>query len=178
MLVFLIGYMGSGKTSIGKKLAARLNYGFIDTDREIEQSYGGTVRELFEKEGEAFFRRRERELLEKLGEREGDFIVSTGGGMPCAPGNIELMNGAGLTIYLKMGPEKLASRLKGGRDKRPMLRGLADEELVSFIARNLELRGPFYGRAAMVLECDDASDEYICAQAEQCIGWAVRQKPR
>ncbi len=177
MLVFLIGYMGSGKTSIGKKLAARLGYGFIDTDKEIEQDYGGTVREMFEKEGEAFFRQRERELLEKLGGRKGDFIVSTGGGMPCRPGNIELMNDLGLTIYLKMGPEKLASRLKGGRDKRPILKGLSDDELVGFIADNLEQREPFYGKAAMVLECDDAGDEYICNQAAQCVGWSLKQKP-
>ena len=178
MLVFLIGYMGSGKTSIGKKLAARLGYGFIDTDKEIEQDYGTTIREMFEREGEAYFRERERELLEKLGGHDGNFIVSTGGGMPCRPGNIELMNSAGLTIYLKMGPEKLASRLKGGRDKRPMLKGLNDDELVDFIAQNLEQREPFYGRAAMVLECDDASDEYVCTQAEQCVGWAVKQNAR
>ncbi len=168
--------MGSGKSSIGRKLAARMGYDFIDTDKEIEKEYGGSVRDMFEREGEAYFRECEREMLGKLGGQDGNLIVATGGGMPCIPGNIELMNALGLTIYLKMGPQKLASRLEGGRDKRPIIRNLSDSELLDFIARALEQREPFYGKSAMVLECDDAADEYICTQAEQCIGWAEKQK--
>ncbi len=170
--------MGSGKSSIGKRLAARMGYAFLDTDKEIEKEYGGSVREMFEREGEAYFRKKERELLERLGSLDGDFVIATGGGMPCQPGNVETMNAAGLTIYLKMGPEKLASRLAGGRDKRPIIRGLSDDELLDFIARSLEQRKPFYGKAAMVLECDAAGDEYVCAQAEQCVGWAAKQNAR
>lgn len=175
MKVFLIGYMGSGKSSTGRKLAARMGYEFIDTDREIEKEYGGTVREMFEREGEVHFREKEKELLEKLGEIEGDFIIATGGGMPCQPGNLELMNKTGLTIYLKMTPEKLVGRLAGGREKRPIIRGLGDIELLEFIERNLQQREPFYTRAAMTVECDDASDDYVCKQAEQCVSWAAKQ---
>ena len=176
MLVFLVGYMGSGKSSIGKKLAARLGYGFMDTDKEIERENGCSVRAIFEKEGEAAFRAKEREMLEKLKNIEGDFVIATGGGMPCFPGNIEMMNEQGLTIYFKMGVDKLALRLVGGRDKRPIIRGLNDDELHDFIAKNLEHREPFYGKARVVLECDDASDESICSQAVASVKAAIARK--
>lgn len=178
MLVFLIGYMGSGKSSVGRKLATRLGYDFIDTDKEIEKEYGGSVREMFEKEGEDFFREREREMLVRLGGREGDIIIATGGGMPCKPGNVELMNELGYTIYLKMSPAKLAARLEGGRDKRPVIRGLNDKELLDFIKTNLELREPFYNKAVMALECDDVGDEDVCSQAERYISVTAGQRSR
>ena len=162
MILFLIGYMGCGKSSIGRELARRTGFAFVDMDREVERECGGrTVSQIFEQEGEAFFRACERKTLERLctGER---MIVATGGGVPCFGDNMEVMNAAGRTVYFKMTPPKLAQRLHHGRDKRPILRGMDDEQLLRFIERNLREREPFYSQASMVIDCDGVSDDYIC----------------
>lgn len=174
MLVFLVGYMGSGKSSIGRKLASRLGFDFLDTDREIERGYGATIGEIFEREGEGHFRMLERQALESLRDRARDTVVATGGGMPCRGGNIELMNELGLTVYLKMSPGKLASRLEGGRSKRPIIRDMDDEQLLEFVRKNLAEREPYYGNAALVVECDGAADEYVCREVERCVGWIAK----
>lgn len=160
MLIFLIGYMGSGKTTIGRGLARRLGLRFIDMDAEVESRAGMSVSEIFAAQGEAEFRRQEQTVLQALAE-EKDAVVATGGGTPCFFDNMEVMNAAGLTIYLKMGPEKLVSRLTNGIAKRPLLRDKTPEQLLDFIAGNLESREPFYGRAKIVMACDTMSDEYI-----------------
>ena len=111
MLIFLIGYMGSGKTTIGRGLARRLGLRFIDMDTEVEQRTGMSVTDYFAARGEEAFRGEEREVLRCL-TNEQDAVVATGGGVPCFFDNMEVMNASGLTIYLKMGPEKLAARLE------------------------------------------------------------------
>lgn len=160
MLIFLIGYMGSGKTTIGRGLARRLGMRFVDMDTEVEQRSGLSVADYFAAHGEEAFRGQEREVLESL-TAERDAVVATGGGVPCFFDNMEVMNAAGLTIYLKMGPEKLAARLEHGKAKRPLLRDKTQQQLRDFIAENLARREPFYGRAKMVMACDTMSDEYI-----------------
>lgn len=165
VLVFLIGYMGSGKSSIGRGVARRLGYRFADMDVEIERRVGMSVAEFFAIQGEGAFRTKEREVLEEL-TREDSMVVATGGGAPCFGDNMEQMNIAGLTIYLKMAPEKLLTRLMHGQAKRPLLAGKSPDELLTYIAENLEKREPFYSRAKLVVAYDTLNDEYIARHVQ------------
>ena len=165
MLLFLIGYMGCGKSSIGRPLAKRLGLKFVDMDAEIERRCGVSVQQFFADRGEEAFRRLERELLRELTSAE-DTVVATGGGVPCFFDNMELMNGAGVTVYFKLAPEKLAARLEHGKAKRPLLRGKSQRELVEYIRENLERREPFYSRARLIVACDSMSDEYVARHVE------------
>lgn len=160
MLVYLVGYMGCGKSTIGRKLARRMEMDFIDMDSEITRVTGKTVGEVFAELGEDGFRLLEKDVLKDISGKE-DAIVATGGGAPCFFDNMDVMNRSGLTIYFKMGPEKLAARLEYCKDKRPLIRDKSQEELVGFIAANLEKREPFYMRAKLIIDGDKVSDEYI-----------------
>ena len=139
MIVFLVGYMGCGKTTIGRRLARRLGYDFADTDDRIERG-----------------------MLEQLIASGDDLVVSTGGGLPVWADNMARMNGAGLTVYIRRSAEQIAARLSPhGRWKRPKLRGLDDRELVEFMSRNMAEREPFYGQAALTIDGGAMSDDEI-----------------
>ena len=155
---FLIGYMGSGKTSMGKLLAKKLAYDFVDLDAFIETKYHKTVSQIFAELGESKFREIEHDCLRLVGEFE-KAIISTGGGSPCYYDNMEYMNSHGLTIYLKLTPEQLAVRLETSRvGKRPLLAERKGGELRHFITEGLLTREPFYSQAHVVLS---GSDEEI-----------------
>lgn len=160
MTLFLIGFMGCGKSSLGRKLAARLDYDLIDTDKAIESDTGVTIGEIFAYEGEAGFRLREREMLCSLPD-EGRVVVATGGGLPCYADNLQIMQSKGKTIYLKLSPERLVTRLGRGRARRPKIAGMNDEELLAYISELLPQREEFYLAADMVVECDNLSDVEI-----------------
>ena len=160
MLIFLVGYMGCGKTSIGRQLAGKLNLRFLDMDAAIEQACGCSVREYFAANGEEAFRRLEREQVAALAE-EKDAVVATGGGAPCFFDNMEVMNRAGVTVYFKMSPEKLAARLETGKAKRPLLKDKSEEELLEFIRKNVAEREPCYLKSRLIIGCDGVSDDYI-----------------
>ena len=120
MIVFLVGYMGCGKTTIGRRLARRLGYDFADTDDRIEKQEGADVCDIFHYAGEEYFRKAEREMLEQLIASGDDLVVSTGGGLPVWADNMARMNGAGLTVYIRRSAEQIAARLSPhGRWKRP-----------------------------------------------------------
>lgn len=160
MVVFLVGYMGCGKSTIGAAVARMLGFRFMDMDRELEREAGCSVSEIFARSGEEGFRAMERDFIGRMSDG-GDCVVATGGGAPCFGDNMRRLNEAGITVYFKMSPEKLASRLKYGKAKRPLIRDLDDGELLSFIAENLVRREPYYSQARLVIDCDGASDEYI-----------------
>ena len=164
MRIFLIGFMGSGKTTVGRPLAKTLGLRFVDMDHHICDSRHKTVGELFEELGETGFRELERESLAELS-KEDDIVVATGGGVPCFFDNMETMNRTGSTIYLQVSPEGLAARLKHGRDKRPLLRGKIDEELLEYIRTALAQREKFYREARIIVDCDGYSDAQI---VEKC----------
>lgn len=160
--LFLIGYMGCGKSTLGRKLARRLGVRFADTDALVEQREGATVFDVFQYEGEERFRELERDVLEDLIASDGDLIVSTGGGLPVWRDNMERMNAAGVTVWLKRSPAQIARRLSPyGRQKRPRLRGLDDAQLVDFMTRDMAAREPFYAQAALTMDCDAVPDDEL-----------------
>ena len=149
MLLFLIGFMGAGKSYTGKSLAKQLNWQFIDLDDRIEEQEGCTISELFAKDGEHAFRLAEQESLRSLAGCQ-KLVIATGGGTPCFFDNMEWMNTHGVTIYLAASVELLAERLNAARSHRPLLAHLREEELVFFIEKKLEARTPFYKKASIV----------------------------
>lgn len=162
--LFLVGYMGCGKSTIGRKLARRLSANCIDTDAAVEAQEGATVFDLFRYEGEGRFREIERRVLDGVIASGEAAIVSTGGGLPTWRDNMACMNAAGTTVYLCRTAADIASRLSPyGRQKRPRLRGLNDEELLDFMTRDLAAREPFYAQAQRTIRCDGLTDEEIIA---------------
>jgi len=157
---YLIGYMGSGKTTIGKKLAKKLGFQFVDVDCFIESRQRKTINEIFSEKGEDAFRLMEHNALEEISLFE-NVIISTGGGAPCFHNNIELMNKNGFTIYLKTSPEELAKRLNKNKNKRPLLRDKTPEEMLAFIAENLEKRDYYYNQAQLIFDTRQMSANSI-----------------
>ncbi len=162
MLLFLIGYMGCGKSTIGRKLSSRLDWDLIDTDAMIERREGISIGEIFDTRGEEYFRGAEQSILTEIIERGRDCIVSTGGGLPMWGDNMSVMNSAGESIYIHRTAENIASRLSPrGRAKRPKIRGLSDEELVAYMSENIALRDPIYRQSSLIIEAVPLSDDQI-----------------
>lgn len=151
--VFLIGYMGAGKTTVGRLLAKRAGLTFIDLDHYIEGRYHKAVPAIFAERGEEAFRDMERRMLHEVAEFE-DVLVSTGGGAPCFFDNMAFMNTHGTTVYLKVSVEELANRLETCKQSRPVLRNRSGEELRAFIRENLEKRSPFYDQATVIFDAE------------------------
>ncbi|MFI3304236.1 MAG: shikimate kinase [Rikenellaceae bacterium] len=173
MLVFLIGYMGCGKSTIGRKLSKRLGWDLVDTDALIEQRAGVSIGEIFDTQGEDYFRKLERDVVDELTRGGCNVIVSTGGGLPIWGDNMERLNRAGETIYISRTAENIASRLSAaGREKRPKLRGLSDEELVAFMAENISQRDPKYRGAKLIIEAVPLNDTEILDTIEAHIEMA------
>lgn len=158
--VFLIGYMGVGKTTLGKKLAQRLQVDFVDTDVLIENQVGMTIAEYFSLHGEEKFRQVEREILLQL--EENGNVVATGGGLPCFHDNMKIMNTKGTTIYLQRPPKELFQRLKNAKTKRPIIAGLSDEELLKFISNQLEEREQYYNQAHFIMKRSEQTVDDLC----------------
>lgn len=156
--IFLIGYMGSGKTSIGKHLASRMGLSFVDLDVYIEQRYHKTVRELFAERGEESFRRIEQKMLHEVAGFE-DTLISTGGGSPCFFDNIAFMKKTGETVYLKVSVDTLAKRLDAGKRTRPVLQNKSGEALRLFIDENLQKREPYYTQASIIFDTEKMTTE-------------------
>lgn len=152
--IFLLGYMGAGKTTLGKALAKELNLPFIDLDWHIEGRFHKTVQELFTEKGENGFRELEKQMLHEVAEFE-DVIISVGGGTPCFFDNMEFMNERGKTVFLNVGVEVLFRRLRVASQSRPLLRGKSDEELKNFIIQALEGRKEHYGKAKYILDAEE-----------------------
>lgn len=161
MKISLIGYMGSGKSFIGKTLASKLNMNFIDLDREIEDSAGIMISELFRQQGEIKFRKLEHELLLKNLESEKSFIMALGGGAPAYYDNMKQVNNHSFSFYLRANPKSLAERLVGEKSNRPLIAHLSDEELPEFIAKHLFERRNFYEKAKFTIDVNSKSPNEI-----------------
>lgn len=150
-IIYLIGFMGSGKSTAGKKLASLLDWSFIDLDKRVEEHCGKTIPEIFSDEGENYFRTVETEILKNLKSQENT-VISTGGGTPCHSDNMDHMLETGLTIYLKLTPGQLKSRLIESTGKRPLIKDLGNESLLSFIEEKLRFREKCYKRAEIIID--------------------------
>jgi shikimate kinase len=155
--IFLIGYMGSGKTTTGKRLSKKYGLDFIDLDHYIESRHFKTVSQLFQEKGEDGFREIERELLREVADFE-NIIISTGGGTACFFDNMELMNQKGETVYLKASAADLSEYLSTASKDRPLLAQKSGEELSDFISEMLQKREPFYSQAKHTVDARGVSD--------------------
>ena len=154
MRIYLIGYMGSGKSSIGKKVATRLGYTFFDLDQVIEKDQNASVSDIFNEKGEKIFRSLERLALHQTFSMN-NVVISTGGGTPVFFDNMHLMNSNGLVIFLKADADFLVSRLTHKQNQRPLLASLSPEEMKQFVKEQVAARSPFYQKAAMHIEAKD-----------------------
>ena len=156
--IVLIGFMGCGKTTVGKALAEKLSYGFLDTDQYIEEKENRAISSIFDEKGEEYFRALETKSLEELVENTERTIVSSGGGLPLREKNAKLIQKLGFVIYLKVKKETVVERLKGD-DSRPLLQCEDPEKKIEEL---LEYRNPIYEVGAhLVIEGDDRSVEDI-----------------
>ena len=152
--------MGSGKTTLGKKIARKLALDFVDLDFVITQRTGESIRETFEIRGEDFFRQTERSTLHEQINRSS-FVMAVGGGTPCFYNNMEIMNRNGITVYLKLTPDELLSRLKGRTWHRPLLKGMENENLLEYITVNLAKREEWYLQSALTVSESEQNPEII-----------------
>ncbi len=142
-LIFFTGFMGCGKTTWSRKLAAHLGYDFIDLDHLLEEQAGMTIAEYFASYGEEAFRILESEVLKQTA-YSNNTVISTGGGLPCFFDNMNWMNAHGKTVYIKLSPKTLVDRLEKGKAKRPLLRDKHGDELLAFITEKLAEREDYY----------------------------------
>lgn len=159
MKIFLIGFMGCGKSTKAKQLAARLDCPVIDLDAVIVAEQGMAISAYFAEFGEDAFRKLESETLKNYPYPE-TCVVATGGGLPCFFDNMDWMNANGKTVYLQMSPKALLSRLHN-RQKRPLIAAMNDEELLVFIEKKLTERDPFYTQAQVIVNAFDLSVEEL-----------------
>ena len=161
MRLYLVGYMGCGKSSIGRKIARRTGVAFIDTDAEIERSEQATIADIIGYAGEEYFRHCERKVLDDTA-LQRDAVISTGGGLPVWNDNMARIRSLGTSVYIRRTPEQILSRLSPyGRRKRPKFRGLNDEQLLAFMRVNMAEREPFYAQADLIIDGEGRSDNEI-----------------
>lgn len=158
--IFLVGYMGSGKTTVGQLLSKHYGFTFIDLDSYIENRYLKKINEIFAEQGEDKFRELEHKLLLEVSTMES-VVISTGGGAACFYNNMELMTQSGISVYLKLTPEKLAQRLYKARSMRPLIKDKTAEELPVFVAEMLETRERFYEQATITVDNNDNNPALI-----------------
>ena len=164
MKIFLLGYMGSGKSHLGKLLAETLNYQFYDLDEKIEMDHKAKISEIFSNRGEIFFRKAERKALEEMIQLDDNAVVALGGGTPCYGDNMEIIkNAAGVkSFYLKQDIQTLKGRLILEKDHRPMISHLeTDAEIEEFIRKHLFERGFYYNQSDYIIDCQAKSASQI-----------------
>jgi shikimate kinase len=164
--IVLVGYMGAGKTQLGKALAASLNIRFINSDSEIEHQTGMSIGQIFEQYGEDYFRNLEKEYLKSF-DMKDPFVLATGGGTPCYNEQMTVLNSLGTTVYLLCSNDTLFSRLKLERDHRPLIAGLSDDELRESIEYRMNQREKFYQLAKINLSEKDQNVEALIRHLHQ-----------
>ena len=173
MKILLLGYMGSGKSFIGKQLAARIDQKFIDFDAEIEKMENSTIADIFQNKGEIYFRKLERKVLEEVLSEESNAVISLGGGTPCYGTNMDLIKSSENTksFYLKLDIQTLTERLEAEKAHRPMISHLEDrEKLEEYIRKHLFERGFYYNQSDKVIDCSGKSSEKIITEILEKLG--------
>ena len=165
MKIVLLGYMGSGKSTIGKQLAKQLFIPFIDLDDYIIDKEKMSISDIFKIKGEIYFRLIESKYLKEILDSEGKFVLSLGGGTPCYADNINLINSSnGISIYLKTSIKTLVSRLIKEKNKRPIIANLEDENIYEFVAKHLFERSSFYEQSKFIISIDDKTKTQIVTE--------------
>lgn len=162
--IFLIGYMGAGKTTLGKAFARAMGLTFVDLDWYIEERFHKTVSQIFTERGEEGFRELEKRMLHEVSDFE-NVVISVGGGTPCFFDNMEYMNQVGETVFLDVDNKVLFRRLKVAKHQRPLLANKTDEELMTFIQEALEKRLPYYTKAKYVFNGELLENRYQIQQS-------------
>ena len=168
MRIFIIGFMYSGKSTVGKKLANLMNLNHIDTDKVFESKYNITISSFFEKYGEDLFRELEHKILLETIE-EDNIIVSTGGGLPCFHNNMDIIKENGISIYLNMSPISIIHRINNSKKKRPLLQNKSPEELQEYIENLLREREVFYNQANLKIKGEDPNIKEIQSELSSYI---------
>lgn len=155
MKIFLIGFMGSGKSHWGKKLSQKLTIPFFDLDEKIEEHTGRSIPQIFAEEGEEHFRLLEKEVLYLLTESHEAFVMVTGGGTPCFYNNIDYLKKNGIVVWFNCSVDCLFRRLVKEKEKRPLISAISDDELKSFIVKKFSNRKIFYQQADVIINEDE-----------------------
>jgi shikimate kinase len=161
MKVFLIGFMGSGKSYYGRQLSEKLSLPFFDLDEQIVSHAGKSINEIFAADGEEAFRLLEKEVLYIITESHDSFIMACGGGAPCYFNNIEYMNRAGTTVWLNTSQQVLFDRLIHEKQHRPLLRELSDDQLKGYIAKKFADRRMYYEQAEVKIDDENISTDQL-----------------
>ncbi|KPE50006.1 shikimate kinase [Chryseobacterium indologenes] len=161
MIISLIGYMGCGKSHVSKILSEKINFRLIDLDKEISRRNKLTIPEIFEKKGEIYFRKLERETLEEILATEENIVLSLGGGTPVYYNNMEIINHNSKSVFLRASVATLSERLSKQKEKRPLIAHISDEDLPEFIAKHLFERNIFYNKAQFSVITDSRTPEDI-----------------
>jgi shikimate kinase len=164
--IFLVGFMGAGKTTIGKKLASQMKLSFVDLDLFIENRYHQTISGIFAEKGEEIFRNMEQKALREVAEFE-DVVIATGGGTPCFHQNMLFMNENGTTVYLKVSTDELIKRITLHQSTRPVLKGRSNSELRLFVEETIAKRSLFYELSQLIFNSDSSDISSLCARLKQ-----------
>jgi shikimate kinase len=170
MRIFMIGYMGAGKSTTGKRLARRLAMPFVDLDDAFEARYRYSIPRFFERFGEAKFREFEHACLLGVIAGHHEAVISTGGGTACHHDHMAVMNAAGITVYLKMHPASLAQRLNRARRLRPLVRDVKNDDMQAFIEKQLSARGKFYEQAQLIVKGENLDLDALVKEVNTIIG--------
>ena len=162
--IVLMGYMGSGKSTVAKLLSEKLHIDLIDLDDYIEKKEQSAISDIFKNNGEIYFRKKEYFYLKQLLDSKTDMILSVGGGTPCYSGNIDLINMSAKSLYLRSSVQSLYNRLLKEKDQRPLIAHIPDSELKEFIARHLFERTVFYEKAGIIIQTDDKTPQKIVSE--------------
>jgi len=165
-MIYLIGYMGAGKTTIAKLLANELHLPFYDTDQEIVKIEKRSISEIFKIDGELHFRMLETELLKNINQNS---IIACGGGLPVHNNNMELINSKGISIYLKVSNNCLFNRLKTEKRIRPLIKNKTNKELENYIKNEIQNRSPFYDLSNHNIIVDDKSTDEVLREVNSLI---------
>lgn len=160
--IFLVGFMGSGKTYWGRKWARQQSLDFFDLDEVIESGQGEPISGIFDKEGEDHFRKIETNCLRTFSNKD-NFILACGGGTACFNDNMQWMNKTGTTVYLCASPQTIFNRVAAEKEKRPLLKKTGPPGLLSFISQKLKEREPYYKQAKIILKVEELTDKSITA---------------
>jgi shikimate kinase len=171
MRIVLLGYMASGKSTIGKVLAEKLDLPFIDLDDYIENKFQKSISDIFEDEGEIFFRLQEHEAIKEILADQNQFILSLGGGSPCYAGNMDLINSHEdvKSVYVKLSVNNIYNRLIAEKDHRPIVSKIPEDELEEFIAKHLFERSFFYEQAKIKVLTDNKNLEETIEEMEKLL---------